>query len=136
MKAGKILIAAIVISIVSAVYGGLTCGWLFRGSYNLEPTNIWRPMEGPPGGLFYIGMFLLNLILAGVYSLLSGALPGKAAVTKGIVFGFIVWLVGILPGMFFTSLFMTIANEVVLYWTISDLVLLLLKGMIIAPICK
>jgi len=136
MKAGKILIAAIVVSVVSAVYMGLTCGWLFKGFYSLEPTNIWRPMEGPPGALVYIGMFLLNLIFVGVYTLISGSLPGRVAVTKGLAFGFIVWLVGILPGIFFTYMFITIAAEVVLYWMINDLVLFLLKGMIIAPICK
>lgn len=61
MKKGKILIAALAVSLFGAIFAGVTCGWLFNWVYKLEPTNVWKPMVGPPGLTFYIGSFLLEL---------------------------------------------------------------------------
>jgi hypothetical protein len=134
MKMGKILIAALAVSVFGAVLGGVTCGWLFSWVYELEPTNVWKPMEGPPGLVFYIVSFLLNIVLAVVYALLRKGIPGKNKLIKGLIFGLCVWAVGILPGMFATYYFMTVATGVVLYWTILGLVEMPIKGLIIAAI--
>ena len=40
MKIGKILIAALAVSLFGAVFAGVTCGWLFNWVYKLEPTNV------------------------------------------------------------------------------------------------
>lgn len=134
MKMGKILIAALAVSLFGTIFAGVTCGWLFSWVYKLEPTNIWKPMDGPPGLTFYIGSFLLNIVLAAVYALLRNGIPGKNKLTKGIIFGLCVWAVGMLPGMFATYYFMTIAAGVVIYWTILGLVEMPIKGLIIAAI--
>jgi hypothetical protein len=134
MKIGKILIAALVVSLVSAIFAGVTCGWLFNWVYKLEPTNIWKPMDGPPGLGFYIGSFLLNAILAAVYVLLRKGIPGKNKFVKGLVFGLCVWAVGMLPGMFSTYAFMTVATGVIIYWALIGLVEIPIKGVIIAAI--
>ena len=131
MKIGKILIAALVVSLFGAIFSGLTCGWLFNWVYKLEPTNVWKPMAGPPGLVFYLGSFLLNIILAVVYALLSKGLPGKNKLAKGLVFGLCVWAVGILPGMFATYYFMTVATGWVIYMFIIGLVETPIKGLII-----
>jgi len=134
MKRGKILIAALAVSLFGAIFSGVTCGWLFNWVYKLEPTNVWKPMDGPPGLVFYIGGFLLNIVLAVVYSLLQKGVPGESKLTKGIIFGLCVWAVGILPGMFSTYSFMTMAAGAVIYWTILGLVEMPIKGLIIAVI--
>jgi hypothetical protein len=134
MKIGKILIAALVLSVFGMIFGALTCGWLFNWVYKLEPTNVWKPMDGPPGLAFQIGGFLLNMILAVVYALLRKGIPGKNKSAKGIVFGLCVWAVGMLPGMFSTYFFMTVATGTVVYWTLMGLIQLPLKGLIIASI--
>ncbi len=134
MKIGKILLAALALSVFGALFGGITCGWLFNWVYKLEPTNVWRPMDGPPGLAFQIGGFLLNMILVVVYALLRKSIPGKNRLTKGLVFGLCVWAVGMLPGMFTTYAFMTVATGVVIYWTILGLVATPIKGLIIAAI--
>ena len=134
MKIGKILIAAVLLSVFGAIFGAVTCGGLFNWVYKLEPTNVWKPMDGPPGLAFQIGGFLLNIILVGVYALLRKGIPGKNKLAKGIVFGLCVWAVGILPGMFSTYSFMTVATGVVIYWTILGLVEMTIKGLIIAAI--
>lgn len=134
MKIGKILIAALTVSLFSAIFAGGTCGRLFNWVYKLEPTNVWKPMEGPPGLGFHIGGYLLNVVLAVVYVLLRKGIPGENKLAKGFVFGLCVWAVGILPGMFSTYAFMTVATGVIIYWTLIGLVEIPLKGVIIAAI--
>jgi len=85
MKIGKILIAAAAVSVFGAIFGGVTCGWLFNWVYKLEPVNVWKPMNGPPGLAFLIGGFLLNIVLAVVYALLRKGIPGKNKLTKGLI---------------------------------------------------
>lgn len=134
MKIGKILIAALVVSLFSAIFAGVTCGWLFNWVYKLEPTNVWKPMDGPPGLGFQIGGFLLNIVLVVVYALLRKGIPGKNKLAKGFVFGLCVWAVGMLPGMFSIYAFMTVATGVVIYWTLIGLVEIPIRGIIIAVI--
>lgn len=133
MKIGKILIAAVAALVFGAIFAGVTCGWLFNWVYKLEPTNVWKPMD-TPGLLFYIGSFLLDIILVVVYVSLNKGIPGRNKFLKGFIFGLCVWAVGVLPGMFCTYYFMTVATGVVIYWTILGLVEIPIKGLIIAAI--
>jgi len=134
MKIGKMLMAALVVSVFNTIVGGLTCGWLFNWVYKIEPTNVWKAMDGPPGFDYLVGSLLLNIVLVVVYAALLKGMPGKTKLVKGLVFGLCVWAVGILPGMFATYAFMTVATEVVIYWTLIGLVEMPLNGMIIAAI--
>ncbi|MEW5758715.1 MAG: hypothetical protein AB1755_04530 [Candidatus Omnitrophota bacterium] len=134
MRIGKILTAGVVITIFNAIVGMLTCGGIFNWVYKIEPTNIWKPMDGPPGVMFMIGSLILSILLSFVYALISKGIPGKNKFIKGLVFGLCVWVVGILPGMLATYAFMTVSTTVVIYWTILELVKAPLQGMIIAVI--
>ncbi|MBU0567218.1 hypothetical protein KJ693_03880 [bacterium] len=133
MRIRRMLIAGVVSRIAGTILGIMTCGWLFNWVYALEPTEIWKPMAGPPPLWFNLAGLALGIILALVYALLIKSIPGKGIV-KGLVFGLFVWLVGILPGMLATYTFMRIATTVVIYWTIQGLVVLLVEGVIIAAI--
>jgi hypothetical protein len=134
MKLGRILIAGVVVTIFSAVVGAVTCGGIFNWVYQLEPTNVWKPMDGPPGAVFMIGSLLLNIVLSFVYALINKGIPGKNKLVKGLLFGLGVWAVGMLPGMLATYEFMTVATTVVIYWTVVALIEYPLEGMIIAAI--
>ncbi len=134
MKIGKILIAGIAAAIFNTIVGALTCGGVFNWVYKLEPANVWKPMSGPPGLLFYTGSFVLSLILAFVYALVQKGIPGKNKFIKGLIFGLCVWATGTLPGMFTIHAFMTVATTVVVYWTLLGLFTIPLEGMIIAAI--
>lgn len=134
MKIGKILIATTAVSVFNVLFAGLTCGWLFNWIYKLEPTNIWKPMDGPPGLAFQIAVFLFHIVLAVVYVLFRKGIPGQNRLSKGLVFGLCVWAVGILPGMFSIYYFMTVAPVVVIYWTLLGLIEMPIKGLIIAAI--
>ena len=73
----------------------------------------------------------LMLIFTGVYEYIQGGIPLKG-IKKGLCFGTIVWLVGILPGMWSTYMFNTTNTTVVIYWLIQGLVRCLILGAIIA----
>ena len=134
MKIGKILIAGLAVSVFSAIFAGATCGYLFSWVYKLEPTNIWKPMQAAPGIKFHLVELILNIILAMVYALFYKGLAGKNKFTKGIVFGLCVWAVGMLPGIFSTYSFMTVATGVIIYWTLLGLIEAPIKGIIISVI--
>lgn len=134
MKAAKILIAAIAITVFGAVVGAFTCGHYFNWVYELEPINVWKPMEGPPPAMFMVGSAILNVIFVCVYALFRKGIPGGNRLVKGLFFGLCVWAVGMLPGMFATYIFMTVAPTVVIYWTIYGLVCTPIQGLIAAVI--
>lgn len=87
-----------------------------------------------PGVTYYIGAMLLNFLFVVVYAMLRKGIPGKNKLVKGLIFGLGVWAVGILPGMFATYIFMTVAPTVIVYLTIMGLVQDPLKGLITAAI--
>ncbi len=134
MNVKKLIAAGFAATIFNIVFAALTCGWLFSWVYTLEPTNVWKPMEGSPGAGFLVASFLLTVVLAYVYALINKGIPGKNKYAKGLVFGLCVWAVGMLPGMLATYTFMTVAPTVVVYWTIAALIEAPLKGLIIAAV--
>jgi hypothetical protein len=133
MNYWRIFIAGVVVTVFEAAVGMITCGWLFRWVYEIEPTNIWRAMDAPPVA-YYSGVMTLNIVLALIYALLVKGIPGKNKLIKGLVFGLCVWAVGALPAMLETYMFMTVGLAVVIYWTITSLVFTPLMGLIIAAI--
>ncbi|MFA5270939.1 MAG: hypothetical protein WC412_01195 [Candidatus Omnitrophota bacterium] len=134
MKIGRVLIAGIAVTIFNAIVGMITCGGIFGWVYKLEPTNVWKPMDAGPGVIFMIGSLILSILLSFVYALIQKGIPGGNRFIKGIIFGLCVWAVGMLPGMFATYAFMTVATTVVVYWTILGLIKMPLEGMIISAI--
>ena len=134
MKIGKVVISGIVVTVFNAIVGMVTCGGVFKWVYELEPVNVWRPMEGAPGASFFAGSLVLSLVLVLVYALINKGIPGQNKLVKGLVYGLCVWAVGILPGTFATYYFMTVAPTVVIYWATLGLIISPLKGLLIAAI--
>ncbi|OGK12509.1 MAG: hypothetical protein A2Y63_06170 [Candidatus Riflebacteria bacterium RBG_13_59_9] len=130
------MIASIVVWIVSAVFGWLTCGWLFNWVYT-SPPNIWRTPQEMSTNLVWVNLLglLVAVIFVLVFAWLYRGLPGTG-VRKGLAYGFIVWLVGALCGIITMPFYMTIATTVVIYWIIQALVLDLIKGAIAGAIYR
>ena len=137
MKWGRIVISAIAATVFNVIYGTATCGWLFKWIYAIEPTNVWKP-ESTYTGAFWVKMLVGSLVLwfffAAVYGLFSKVLTMDCKFCKGASYGLIVWLVGMLPGMWATYSFMTVAPQVIIYWTVSGIISLMISGMIVAGI--
>ena len=134
MKIARILIASIAGTVFSMIVGMVTCGGLFHWVYTIEPTNVWKAMDTAPGLMFHVGCFILNIIFTVVYALVYKGLPGSGRLVKGVVYGLCVWGVGILPGMFATYNFMTVAPAVIIYWIILECIHLPLKGLLVASV--
>lgn len=133
MKIKRMIIATLAITLFDAVVGAVTCGGIFNWVYKLEPVNVWKPMDAP-GATYFIGAVILNFIFVLVYAALRKGIPGKNKLVKGLLFGLCVWAVGMLPGMFSTYIFMTVAPTVVIYWTLLGLIQVPLRGLITSSI--
>ena len=136
----KVLLTALVATIVEFIFGSLTCGWLFNWVYSIEPTVAWKYVAGVmPGGSVmltsFIGGFALNLILVAVFVILYNSIPYKGW-KRGAKFGGLIWVVSVLPGMFATYLWMNVAFAYVIYMAIAGLVNLLIKGSIIGKMIR
>ncbi len=134
MKIGKGVLAAVVATVFNSVAGMVFCGGIFNWVYKLEPVNIWKPMDGAPGLLFFVGSFVLSVIFVAVYAILRNGIPGKTLLVKGLLFGLCVFGIGLLPGMFATHTFMVMNSTVVVYWTLMGVFQLPIKGAIVALI--
>lgn len=138
MNIKRIIGAGAVVWVVSTAWGWLTCGWLFNWVYQIPPI-IWKAPEAmmTPGNTAYslivglIGAILFVLVFAVLYS----GIPGTG-VKKGLIYGFLMWLVGTVAGIGTLPAYMTIASAVVVYWIIGFLVVGLIKGAIVGAMYK
>lgn len=133
MNIKKVILATIAVAIFNIIVGALTCGGVFSWVYKLEPTAIWKPMTSA-FPLMIANAFFVNLIFVLVYAIINKGVPGSNKYKKGLIYGLLVWLVGLLPGILATYIFMTVATTVVVYWTIWGLIVTPLKGLIAAAI--
>lgn len=136
MNTKKIILSGVIIWILGSIYTWLTCGWLFNWVYTLEPI-IWKAPEAMIAPTVMIVSALLGLLIAiifaSVYAFIHKGLPYKGA-KRGLVYGFIVWLVGAFSGLISLPFYMTINKTVVIYWIISALVTNLFFGAIVGAI--
>lgn len=134
MNIKKMILAIIVVAVFNVLVGMLTCGGVFSWVYKLEPVSVWKPMENISLPLMIAGTFFIDTLFVFVYTLINKGIPGKNKVVKGLVYGLLVWMVGLVPGMISTYLYMTVATTVVIYWTIWGFIVSPLKGIITAAI--
>lgn len=135
MKKRQILLASILVTLFTVIFGALTCGGYFNWVYHLEPVNVWKPiMKTGPEPLFYVAEFFSSLLFVIVYALFSKGIPGQNKYIKGLVYGLAVFSVGMLHGLFSTYFYMTVNHIVVAYWAIWGLIAISVKGVITAAV--
>ncbi len=78
MNTKRILISGVAVWIVSALFGWVTCGWLFNWVYQLPP-NIWKAPEVMASNLIWMNLIglLTAIIFALVFALLHKGIPKK-----------------------------------------------------------
>jgi hypothetical protein len=131
MKISKLLIATLAVFVFSIILGMVTCGGVFSWVYKVEPTTVWKPLNFP---LMWAGVLFINFIFVLVYAFINKGIETDNKFKKGVLYGFIVYAVGYLPGIIETYTFMNVANVVIVYWTIWGLIAFPLKGIIVASI--
>ena len=118
------ILAGLVIIIVGMVFGALS-----SDMYKMSPKALWKPMGGDWFTKMIIFDLLTGFILATVFSIIKGALPG-AGLAKGLSFGLIVFFVGTFLGLTMTYLTMAVRTKMIAVWALNGLVNYLLAGLI------
>jgi len=138
MNIKRIILLSVLLWIIGTVARMLTCGWLFNWVYQIPPI-IWKTSAEitQTGNMIssYVAGFIISVIFVTVFAWLYKGLPEKG-VKKGIIYGFIVWLVGALSGMATLPFYMTISTTVVVYWIAHAFVMNIIYGAIVGAIYK
>jgi hypothetical protein len=136
---GRAVLAGLVVNVASFILGG--GGYLLFGHmFSLEPTFLWRwtpetMSEMSPSWwvLLIAGNTALAIVVGLVYAVLYHGLPGRG-IWKGLAYGLILWLIGVLPPAF-TMYVMTVINgRVIAYLIAQGLVEYLAYGVLVALI--
>lgn len=138
MNVKRIVLSAIIIWVVSAAWTMLTCGWLFNWVYQIPPV-IWKTGEEIMSAGSYAGSSVLGLLITFIFVTIFAALYKGLpfdGVKKGLMYGFIIWLVGTFSGMVTLPFYMTIAWTVIIYWLINGLVIHLIFGALVGWLYK
>ena len=136
MKALRIILAAVAVFAFQTIWGMYTCGHFFSWVYSLPPVSVWRaPLEMTTTFwvINFIGHLILSVVFVLVFLWIQKGLPWKG-VLKGISFGIIVWLIGTLPGIFSSAMFMSVNPVWPVYMLISQFLALLVSGLITSSI--
>ncbi|MBU2639276.1 MAG: DUF1440 domain-containing protein [Nanoarchaeota archaeon] len=132
----RLVVSSIIILIVSALYTFLTCGWLFKWIYNIEP-KIWLSPSSMTSVyniiLSNLVGFLTILFFATIYALIYSKLPLKTF-RRGALYGFFIWLVGPFTGIISMPFYMTISWGVIIYWIFSRLIIYLIMGALLGQL--
>jgi hypothetical protein len=127
VKFGRAVVAGLIANIVSFVVGG--GGYhLFEWVFTLEPQGVWKWIPGSTAEmsvgwwvLLIGGNTLLAIVYALVYAVLYHGIPGTG-LRKGMAFGLIVWLVGVVPAIFTMYILVNIHPGALLYFLTQALV--------------
>ena len=97
------------------------------------------PGKGPPPTGFYIYSIIFGIITgiiyAVIYSIINKSIPGKTITKQGLYFGFILFLLGI-PWSLTMFLIINLPSLLVVYWSITSLVIDLIFGVIVTKLLK
>jgi len=133
VKTSRIAISILIIWIIDAAFTFLTCGWLFKWIYEIPPIIWLEPAETMSTGNMTIsilaGLFKSMLFVL-VFVLLYDGVPGKG-VAKGLLYGFLIWMVGALSAFMTMPLYMTIAPATVAYWIVQAAAIGLVNGAVV-----
>jgi len=125
------LLAGIAMVIADMAVWGATQGYLMP-LYQASAA-VWKPMEPMSAWLArYLSLLVAEGILFGlVYSVLYNGIPGTK-INKGLNYGVILWLVGIVPGMAITYLMMAVPTPIIASWLFGGLIDMLVLGAVLA----
>lgn len=137
----RVLLAGIAINFVSYLAGGGSY-FFFRWIFELEPRNIWKWTPGTTLDMspkWWISLLIINTLLAVIFALVFAILyrgiPGRG-LQKGFAFGFLVWLVGVVPPVLTWYFLVNISPGALVYFTIQGLFEWLVYGIVISAIYK
>jgi hypothetical protein len=133
MKVVRGIIGGVVFGVVNWLLGGLFYGLLFN-KWIMMNASLWRPMDSP---VMQWGMPLANifsgLMIALVFAVIYRGIPGTG-LKKGLIYGFLLWLIARFAGEFFMYTLMPYSFMLVVAGWLHGICGMLLGGILIAAI--
>jgi hypothetical protein len=139
-----VLAVAAVYAIVSYVVHML--GAMVDMAYYMDPayfpvwSKLMMPAAGPPPMEFTLVSlafsFISGLLFALVYALVKGSVPGKGWKNKGLMFGFLIFLIAGIPSMMSLYLLINLPPGLLLSWMLQSSLTYLLVGLATARLVK
>ncbi len=115
-------------------------------AYYMDPAyySVWSklmmPSAGPPPIEFTATSvafgIISGLLFALVYSVVKGSVPGKEWGNKGLMYGFLVFLIAGIPSTLSLLLLINLPPGLVLSWMLQGFVTYLLAGLVAAKLLK
>jgi len=141
-KVARIIGAGILFGIIALIVHVI---FAFVGmDYYLDPTYfpVWSklmmPTAGPPpvSFLYYSLSFniLSGILFALVYTVIGSCVPGKQFMSRGLMYGFLVFLVGAIPGYLALYLLINLPTGLIALWIVESLIIYLIGGMVVAKL--
>lgn len=134
------ILYAILAQIVHTIGAILSMGYYKMPEYFPIWSKIMMPTAGTPPPAFVIYSLLFGLItgmiLVIIYDLIKGVLPGKTLVKKGILYGYVLFLVSAIPSTMSMYLLINLPGPLILLWTVESAIIYLIGGIIIAKMVK
>lgn len=124
------ILVGIVLFILSSIESSLS-----KGLYIASNPALWNQMTGNWWVYMLIYNLIVGLLLVLVYGIFYTAIPDKGA-SRGLQFGFWIWLVGLVPGLLITWIMMAVPAELIVVWLISGLLNYAVVGLIIGSLFK
>lgn len=144
MKIGKIVLAAVVFTIIAQIVHSI--GAYMTMDYYLDPnyfavwSNIMMPTAGPPPAEFYYYSiafnFITGLIFAFIYTKVKDVIKSKKIWMVGKKYGIGVWLIASVPGALSMYLLINLPAMLIVTWSISSLIAYVLAGIATAKLLK
>jgi len=140
----RLIAVAILYAIVGEII--MTLGAMADMNYYLDSNyfSVWSkimmPTAGPPPAEFYymgiVFQLVTGFLFALVYSVIKGAVPGKGWKNKGLMYGFLVFLVAGIPTTMMFIMLINLPLGLLLSWMLQSLVVYLIMGLVTAKIVK
>ncbi|RZN39816.1 MAG: hypothetical protein EFT35_03565 [Methanophagales archaeon ANME-1-THS] len=141
-KLARILGAGVVFGIIALIIHTLFAfvSMDFYGDPAYLPvwSKLMMPTAGPPPASFLYYSLSFNIIsgilFALVYTVIGSCVPGERFVSRGLMYGFLIFLVGAIPGYFALYLLINLPTILIALWAVESLLLYLIGGIVVAKL--
>jgi hypothetical protein len=141
-KLARIIVAGILYGIIALIihsmFAFVSMDFYLDPAYFPVWSKIMTPTAGPPPVSFLYYSLTFNIIsgilFALVYTIIGSCVPGKRFTSRGLMYGFLVFLVGAIPGYFALYLLINLPTVLIALWAVESLILCLIGGMVVAKL--
>lgn len=140
MNKKKAVISWLICGLIVNIWLGFTCCLIFRKIYFIPPIIAYRNWTLTLTSSYILGSYIQNFIMVGIfvfiYDVSYKRFVFKGSIKEGLIFGFVVWLIGWFVPLIKFYWILKLSTAILLYWFLESLVIYLFLGCIISKIYK